>query len=968
MRMKAPSTGCALLLALASSLVLSTGAHAAPGAFDLTSPANGAWSMATCKFTWQSASSAVSYDLYVDSDLKKAAIAAASPPTYTLLSAEALTDGWHTWYVVARDSGGTTTQSTSTFSVRADASPPTAPVLGTPAASDWTSSAAPTFTWAASADVGSGVAGYEIWINDQAVTTGLGAAVTSAQAAMPFTTVYQSSLGTSCSGWTLAKVSTSDYTWGCGHETVGGVGADAMYIHTYCASATTYSTATSGAINLSNVGNAELGLNESKCGSTMTYQVLLSDGSSSGFRLVRDTPASNCDRWASTRVSIDDYTGGTASSIMLDAWVPPCDQQVYVSSIQVRGVSGGLYTWQVVAIDQAGNRTPSESRPVRYDVPPLPFDLSTPADATWTANNKPALSWNATTDAGSGLAKYQLWVDGALSVDSIAVAATSSAPANALADGMHSWQIYAVDAAGAVRKSRQTWNIGIDTTPPSAFSLLSPADQSSTGIPTPTLSWSTATDAGSGVDHYQLFIDGSLARDSITGTQSTPTSTLAEGAHTWSVKAVDKMGNSRDSTQTWTIYVDFGTPPASFSLLTPANGSTVDTLTPTFTWQASSDTGGVSRYELRVDNACVACAIAATSTTYTLTTPLTAASHSWTVSAVDHAAHTTVATGAPWTFTARECAPDSTGPCSGNSTGACTPGTRTCSASGTWGACTGVVAPTTENCSNGIDDDCDGLVDCADPDCATVCGTGLDAGAEHGPESGPEVGPESGPEVGPEPSLDAGVVGSTDAGLDSPVMTTTGTSTATGTSTGTSTPTSTASSTGTVSGTTTTTTTLTSTGTGTAPTGTGTATATSVDASVGPELGPDASLRDGTTVDAPSVASDSPGASWAVDATGVAVFDGGSGPVDAMRGDALTGAAGDVALAKHDGSQLTAVDGSGVDLGASVKTGSSGGCGCTVGGARPAGAVFWPLAVVGLLALRRIRHCRSRRRAVTRLP
>ena len=963
MRMKAPSTGCALLLALASSLVLSTGAHAAPGAFDLTSPANGAWSMATCKFTWQSASSAVSYDLYVDSDLKKAAIAAASPPTYTLLSAEALTDGWHTWYVVARDSGGTTTQSTSTWSVRVDSTPPSTPALVAPVASDWTSATSPTFSWTASTDTGSGLAGYEIWINGSLAQASISAAATSATQTLPSTRLLDD-FHTNCQGWTLTGTG-----WDC---PTPGLGFDDGSLCIYNIGYDSGTATTTNSLDFSNAGHTTMTY-EYKVRQWMasngytTLRSNISDDGGTTWSLLQEQPPITATRDSTDTLSLDQFTGTNAAKLQFYGYNTACSNWL-IYWLTVDAILGGTYNWQIVAFDVAGNRTLSESRPLRYDIPPVPFNLNTPADGTWSANNKPTLSWNATTDAGSGLAKYQLWVDGALSVDSIAVAATSSAPANALADGMHSWQIYAVDAAGAVRKSRQTWNIGIDTTPPSAFSLLSPADQSSTGIPTPTLSWSAATDAGSGVDHYQLFIDGSLARDSITGTQSTPTSTLAEGAHTWSVKAVDKMGNSRDSTQTWTIYVDFGTPPASFSLLTPANGSTVDTLTPTFTWQASSDTGGVSRYELRVDNACVACAIAATSTTYTLTTPLTAATHSWTVSAVDHAAHTTLATGAPWTFTARECAPDSTGPCSGNSTGACTPGTRTCSASGTWGACTGVVAPTTENCSNGIDDDCDGLVDCADPDCATVCGTGLDAGAEHGPESGPEVGPESGPEVGPEPSLDAGVVGSTDAGLDSPVMTTTGTSTATGTSTGTSTPTSTASSTGTVSGTTTTTTTLTSTGTGTAPTGTGTATATSVDASVGPELGPDASLRDGTTVDAPSVASDSPGASWAVDATGVAVFDGGSGPVDAMRGDALTGAAGDVALAKHDGSQLTAVDGSGVDLGASVKTGSSGGCGCTVGGARPAGAVFWPLAVVGLLALRRIRHCRSRRRAVTRLP
>jgi MYXO-CTERM domain-containing protein len=944
-------------------LLLPAKATAAPSSFDLSSPANGAWCTATCTFTWNWAISAASYDLYVDAALKKAAI---GTENYTLISGEALTDGWHTWYIVARDSGGTTTQSTSTFSVRVDASPPTAPVLVTPAASDWTSLASPAFTWTASSEVGSGLASYEVWIDGIAVNIGLAPTVTSVQAKIPNSTIFLDNFN-SCSGWTITPQGGN--AWTCGFQ--GDIQSYAINIYALATTGTISSTATSGAIDLSNVGNAEMDLSDKLCGAT-PYQILVSDGSAVGFRLLRGTPASSC-TWTDSVLPLDEFTGGPSSNIRLSATATDF-RSVYVDSLMIVGITGGTHLWQVVAVDLAGNRTPSESRQIRYDVPPAPFDLSAPADQTWTADNTPTFTWNATTDAGSGLAKYQLWIDGALSVDNIDPAVTSASPTNALADGYHSWRIYAVDGSGAAKKSRGNWwIIGVDTTPPNAFSLLSPADQSSTGIPTPTLSWNTATDAGSGVDHYQLYIDGLLSRDSITSTNSTPASSLVEGAHTWSVKAVDKMGNPRDSTQTWTIYVDFGTPPAGFSLLTPANGSTVDTLTPTFTWQTSSDAGGVSHYELRVDGTCVACGIDATSATYTLTTPLTAGSHSWTVSAVDHAANATAATGAPWTFTERECPPNSTAACPGNSTGACNPGTRTCSAAGTWGACTGVVTPVAENCNDGIDNDCDGMVDCADPDCAAACAVG--------PEPTPEPGPERGPEPTPEPPRDAGVDAPPDAGHDGPVTTatssgtTTLTNTATGTATG-ATGTGSATATATTTNTKTPTTTGGSTGTltvtSTATTGTVTTTSTAVspepqrDAAppivVADAANPDlairtdaAASRDGIVMDAIPGAVDTTIITSKLDALGSVASDSGL-----VLADAATGTTRDAGVVGRDSGQTRSLDGAGGDVAVTTAK-ASGGCGCVVGGGNRGPAGFWPLLVLGFLVLwrgTRVRHGR----------
>lgn len=76
---------------------------------------------------------------------------------------------------------------------------------------------------------------------------------------------------------------------------------------------------------------------------------------------------------------------------------------------------------------------------------------------SWTNSSTPTFTWKATTDAGSGLAKYQVWIDNALVIDSIPAIATTATATSVMAEGAHLWQVWAVDNAGAVRRSRQGW-------------------------------------------------------------------------------------------------------------------------------------------------------------------------------------------------------------------------------------------------------------------------------------------------------------------------------------------------------------------------------------------------------------------------------------------------------------------------------------------------------------------------------
>ena len=67
------------------------------------------------------------------------------------------------------------------------------------------------------------------------------------------------------------------------------------------------------------------------------------------------------------------------------------------------------------------------------------------------------------------------------------------------------------------------------------------------------------------------------------------------------------------------------------------------------------------------------------------------------------------------------CAPGSSracygGPAGTRDAGACHAGTQACAPTG-WGACMGAVLPGVERCTGGVDEDCDGAVDCADASC-----------------------------------------------------------------------------------------------------------------------------------------------------------------------------------------------------------------------------------------------------------
>lgn len=121
-----------------------------------------------------------------------------------------------------------------------------------------------------------------------------------------------------------------------------------------------------------------------------------------------------------------------------------------ITNIVYGGTSiDGSKTVYVIFKDAYGNEPASVNDNIVYDTAnPAAFTLSFPIDNSLTSGNNPTLSWTASSDPVSGLAKYQLYIDNVLDIDNISSGNISVISANPLPCGTHSWYIKAIDNAG----------------------------------------------------------------------------------------------------------------------------------------------------------------------------------------------------------------------------------------------------------------------------------------------------------------------------------------------------------------------------------------------------------------------------------------------------------------------------------------------------------------------------------------
>src|SRR3989339_807991 len=180
--------------------------------------------------------------------------------------------------------------------------------------------------------------------------------------------------------------------------------------------------------------------------------------------------------------------------------------------------------------------------------------LRSPANGTLTNDNSPELRWDAPSISDiSGISTYTIYLNQSLFA-AVNGNTTSYALPSPLSDGEYSWEIRATDGVGNVGNLSDKWIFTIDTTPPSVPILNTPSDGSTINDPNVSFTWEASVDNLSLVAGYEMVIDNAVTPVSVA--TNSYQSNMANGTHTWKVRAQDTLGNISNYSDEWTFTID----------------------------------------------------------------------------------------------------------------------------------------------------------------------------------------------------------------------------------------------------------------------------------------------------------------------------------------------------------------------------------------------------------------------------
>jgi hypothetical protein len=281
---------------------------------------------------------------------------------------------------------------------------------------------------------------------------------------------------------------------------------------------------------------------------------------------------------------------------------PTIIQDLSDTSYYFTGKDDSLYYWKVLAkdINTSGRWC---NQPFRFNVyvpeSPDPFSLASPADDA-TVHLHPTLFWHQGTDPDpQDQLTYTLYwsLDSLFGTDSATITDTSYTLPELLDDTLYYWKVKVKDKYDLVTWSSEPyWGFRSLNVAPGAFNLISPTDESTVPVLTPTLSWHESYDPDpfdliSYIVYYSLHNDFAVYESVVTTNTSKVLPALEDDStYYWKVKAFDSYGGERWSTETtWSFDVYYPEPPQLFTLLLPPDEATLDDSTFDFVWQPTTD-------------------------------------------------------------------------------------------------------------------------------------------------------------------------------------------------------------------------------------------------------------------------------------------------------------------------------------------------------------------------------------------
>ena len=372
------------------------------------------------------------------------------------------------------------------------------------------------------------------------------------------------------------------YSVGVGEETTQTVGRTAQF--TGLPPGTTYDVSVSAIDTSSNESTAVT--------ATATTEVAV-DYSQQFTKLGFEAGQIEFDPAAAVDSATADYriNGGDAQSLTLSTVE---GEQRYTGTLPDALASGDVIRY-TITYARAGQEVVTDEYEVTFQgdtIPPAP-----PVDLAAESHDDTSvtLSWTAASDADSGLAGYELVVDGGETLTGLTGTTTTVDGLSPRTD--YTFALRAVDAAGntsTFARTSQRTDASSDASPPPAPT---PVTVTEAGETTLSLAWSGVEDAESGLAHYEVTVSGLSTTQTVTTTATTTAVTgLASGTdYTVEVVAVDAFDNRSEPATTETTTA---IPPTESTLTAPTGLSTTPGATSVaVSWAVPDDTGtGIDRY------------------------------------------------------------------------------------------------------------------------------------------------------------------------------------------------------------------------------------------------------------------------------------------------------------------------------------------------------------------------------------